>query len=255
MSAFTWEKLKYPSDTGLKLSGLLYSDKPGGTVIVVCHGFTGSKEGGGRAVAMAEELGARGYATLLFDFSGCGESEGEFADVTLTRHIGDVKASVAYCHNLGFERVLTMGRSFGGTAALCFGRAGGDVSGVCTWAAPGALLDLFARLRVQLTDSPYDLLKLSEEEDALQIKKGFITDLDSYNVFDRVGLISPSPLLLVHGVKDEVVPVHNARNIYQCAGEPKRIELIENGDHQFTGCHEEVWKLCFDWLNEHFPVL
>ena len=255
MSAYNWQKIVYPNSTNLGLSALLYSPKPAaGTVIIVCHGFTGSKEGGGRALTMAEELGSRGYSTLLFDFSGCGESEGEFADLTLTRHIDDLKTSVVYCRNLGFQRILTMGRSFGGTTAICLGRAGGEVAGVCTWAAPGALGDLFVPLRRQSADPSYALLKLEDEDDALQIKKSFLTDLDNYDVFGRAGQISPSPFLIIHGVKDEVVPEKNARLIYQSAGEPKRLALIKDGDHQFTGCHQEVWKKYFAWLAEFFPV-
>ena len=254
MSAYTWQKIRYPNSVGLGLSALLYSREPAGTVIIVCHGFTGSKEGGGRAIAMAEELGDRGYATLLFDFCGCGESEGEFADLTLTRHVGDLKTSVSYCRRLGFERILTMGRSFGGTAAICLGRAGGEVSGVCTWAAPGALGELFVPLRRQDVASSFSMLKLSEDDETLQIKKEFLTDLNAFDVFSRAGWIAPSPFLIIHGAKDEVVPEKNARFIYQSAGAPKRLKIIENGDHQFTGCHEEVWKEYFAWLAEFFPI-
>ena len=253
MRNFTWQKIKYPNETGLGLAGLLYAAEPAGTVIIVCHGFTGSKEGGGRALTMAEELGARGYAVLLFDFSGCGESEGAFAELTLTRHIGDLRASVTYCCNLGFQRILTLGRSFGGTTALCLGRAGGAVAGVCTWAAPGALRELFVPLRRQNMDPSLATLKLSDEDDALQIKKEFLTDLDRYDVFDLAGRIAPSPLLLIHGARDEVVPEKNARLIYQAAGQPKRITVLPQGDHQFTACHEVVWQEYFAWLAEFFP--
>jgi len=251
---FVWNRIKYPNKAGLNLSGILYAGPAGGTVVVVCHGFTGSKEGGGRAVAMAEELGVRGYATLLFDFSGCGESEGDFADVSLTRHIGDIKCSVDYCRGLGFNRVVTVGRSFGGTAAICLGRAGGDVAGVCTWAAPGALSEVFARLRVQSTGEDSDMIRLSEEEDALRIKKSFIADLDRHDVFSRAALVAPSPLLVIHGSNDQVVPVENAWSIYRAAGEPKKIQIIPEADHQFTGRHLEVWEVFFEWLAEHFPV-
>jgi putative redox protein len=254
MSTFTWTKIKYPNMAGLNLAGLLYCTEPKGTIIVVCHGFTGSKEGGGKAVEMAELLGTMGYAVLLFDFSGCGESDGEFADVTLTRHIGDLKTSVEYCRKAGFTRVLTLGRSFGGTTAICLGDDGGTVSGVSAWAAPGALRELFTRLRDQVTDKPYDLLKLSDEDDDLQIKKGFLTDLDSYDVFSRASIISPRPLLVVHGALDDVVPVKNAWSIFETAGEPKNIEIIPAADHQFTGCYGEVWKIYFAWLRQHFPV-
>jgi len=252
---FVWNKVKYSNKIGLNLSGILYANQFAGTVVVVCHGFTGSKEGGGRAVAMAEELGLRGYATLLFDFSGCGDSEGDFADVTLTRHIGDAKCSVDYCRELGFSRVITVGRSFGGTAVICLGRAGGAVAGVCTWSAPGTLREIFTRLRVQAIGEDIDMIRLSEEDNALRIKKSFITDLDRYDVFSRAALIAPSPLLVIHGGDDQVVPVENARSIYNAAGEPKRMQIIPEADHQFTGRHLKVWEVFFEWLEKNFPVV
>lgn len=251
---FVWKKVQYPNKAGLNLSGLLHAGSAGGTVIVVCHGFTGSKEGGGRAVAMAEELGRRGYATLLFDFSGCGESEGSFADVSLTGHISDVKSSVDFCRGLGFDRVITTGRSFGGTAAICLGRAGGTVAGVCTWAAPGALSAVFTRLRRQPADEHSGMIKLSEDENTRQIKKSFFTDLERHDVFHRASLIAPSPLLVIHGNDDQVVPVENARAIYRAAGEPKKLHLVPDADHQFTGRHQEVWQVFFTWLEEYFPI-
>lgn len=251
---FVWKKVQYPNKAGLNLSGLLYAGPASGTVIVVCHGFTGSKEGGGRAVAMAEELGKRGYATLLFDFSGCGESEGNFADVSLTSHISDVQCSVDFCRELGFDRVITTGRSFGGTAVICLGRAGGAVAGVCSWAAPGALNEVFTRLRRQTTGENNDVIKLSEDEDAREIKNSFLTDLNRYDVFHRASLIAPGPLLVIHGKADQVVPVENARSIYNAAGEPKRLHLVPTADHQFTGCHQAVWEIFFAWLADYFPI-
>ena len=134
-SSANWEKVSYLNPKGLRLTGLLYSSRKKGDVLIVCHGFTGSKEGGGRALEMAEELGKRGYATLLFDFSGNGESEGDFADISLTGQINDLKSSVDFCLGLGFERIIVSGRSFGGLPPLL--RRGGQACGrVCTWAAP-----------------------------------------------------------------------------------------------------------------------
>lgn len=250
---FAWDKVKYPNEAGLMLSGLLYAGRPGGTIIVVCHGFTGSKEGGGRALAMAEELGQRGYATLLFDFSGCGESEGDFVDVCLTRHIGDVRCSVEFCRSLGFDRVITVGRSFGGSAAICLGRFGGRVAGICTWAAPGALNELFTRLRVQANGGEErDLIRLSEDEDTLLIKKSFLEDLDRHNPFNQAARIAPCPFLIIHGSNDQVVPPENAWSFYHAAGEPKKIHIIPRADHQFTGHHTQVWEVFFAWLAEYF---
>ncbi|OPX83757.1 MAG: Alpha/beta hydrolase family protein [Pelotomaculum sp. PtaB.Bin104] len=250
-----WQKVIYPNQSGINLTGLLYK-KPvaAGTVIVVCHGFAGSKEGGGRAVAMAEEMGRLGYSTLLFDFTGCGESEGDFAGISLTRHIGDVKSSVDFCRGLGFERVITLGRSFGGTAALCLGRYGGRIAGVCTWAAPGAVQEVFARYRKQAAKTASDLFPISEEEGAPNISKGFFADLDRHDVYGQAALIAPEPLLVIHGEQDQTVPVGNAQAIFDAAGEPKEIKIIRGADHQFTGRYQPVWETFFGWLLQKFPV-
>lgn len=255
LESFSWKTVTYPNGGGLNLTGLLYT-KPviNGTIIVVCHGFTGGKEGGGRAIAMAEEMGPLGYSTLLFDFSGSGESKGDFADISLTRHIGDIRSSVDFCLRLGFEQVITVGRSFGGTAALCLGRYDNRVAGVCTWAAPGAVQRVFSRYRERAEKVAGELFSISDEEGALKIKKSFFTDLDQYDVFSCSARIAPAPLLIVHGEQDQTVPVDNAQAIYSAAGEPKKIEIIPGGDHQFTGRYQAVWSVFFTWLQDQFPI-
>lgn len=250
---YNWEKVEYKNDRGLKLAGLLYTGKKPDTVVVICHGFTGSKEGGGKGVAMAEELGKRGYASLLFDFSGCGESEGDFADISLTSHIGDIKSSVDFCIGLGFNRVITIGRSFGGTAALCHGGVDDRVAGVSAWAAPAYPARLFSGFLEKATETENDLIPLSGQEGTVFVKKSFFQDLNSHDVTGKASMISPRPLLIVHGSSDIVVPVRNAEDIFKSAGEPKEIRIISGADHQFTGHYQEVWKSFFDWLEAYLP--
>lgn len=255
MAAHTnWKKVKYPNPKGLKLNGLLYSKPNLNTVVIVCHGFTGSKEGGGRAVAMAEEIGRRGYATLLFDFSGCGESEGDFADICLTGHIGDIKSSVDFCLRLGFERIITVGRSFGGSAALCHGGSDLRVSGVCTWAAPAALVDLFSVFKERNWETKGELVPLSGDGGTVYVKKNFFSDLEQHDVLAQTSLITPRPLLIIHGSNDEVVPAGNAQAIFNAAGPPKKLKFIPGADHQFTGHYKKVWDIFFNWLDEYFPL-
>jgi putative redox protein len=252
---FDREKVSYVNAKGLRLAGLLYSFEKTGTVVIVCHGFTGSKEGGGRALAMAEELEHRGYATLLFSFSGCGESEGDFADISLSGQINDIKSSIDFCLTLGFERIILTGRSFGGTAALCHGGTDRRVTGVCTWAAPSEPLSLFSSLRGKSLEKKGDLVPLSGEQGTVFVRESFFQDLSQHHVSAQAALISPRPLLVVHGSNDSVVPAGNAQAIYDAAGEPKRIKIIIGADHQFTGRHREVWDAFFHWLDEYFPQI
>lgn len=249
-----WKKVTYPNSKGLKLAGLLYAGPESDTVVVVCHGFTGSKEGGGRAVTMAEELGRRGYATFLFDFCGCGESEGDFTDVSLTGHIDDIRSTVDSCQELGFNQVITVGRSFGGSAALCHGGEDHRIAGVCAWAAPADLVGIFGGFRERTPQAEGDLVPLSGKEGSLFIKKSFFSDLEQHDVAGKAALIAPRPLLIIHGSADKVVPVANATAILNAAGEPKRIRIIPDADHQFTGHQREAWETLFLWLEESFPA-
>ncbi|MHB8157838.1 MAG: alpha/beta hydrolase [Desulfocucumaceae bacterium] len=139
------KSISFLNGRGQKLSGLL---SPGpvqerSAVVIVCHGFSGSKEGQGMAVDMAQFLAKNGFSSFLFDFAGCGESEGKFEDITLSGQIDDLKSAVDFCLDMGFSSAITQGRSFGGTTALCHGASDSRIKGVCTWAAPASLSDLY----------------------------------------------------------------------------------------------------------------
>ncbi|MCL2336669.1 MAG: alpha/beta hydrolase, partial [Firmicutes bacterium] len=93
-----WRQVQLINSCGLHLAGLFYSPAAaGGPVVIVCHGFNGGKEGGGNAKAMGEELGTLGFSTLLFDFSGVGESAGLFENITLSGQVDDLTSAVDWC--------------------------------------------------------------------------------------------------------------------------------------------------------------
>ncbi len=248
-----WKEVKYPNRHGLLLAGLLLTKPSAETAVVVCHGFTGSKEGGGKAVEMAEQLELLGYATLLFDFSGCGDSEGDFADISLTRHIADISSSVDFCLRLGFYRIVTVGRSFGGTAALCHAASDPRVSGISCWAAPSDPAGLFSGFLNGRQGTVDNLVPLSGERGTVYVKNDFFTDLKQYDVTKSASSISPRPLLVLHGSNDSVVQPENARAIYKEAGVPKELCIINGSDHQFSGHYQLAWEAVFKWLAEHFP--
>jgi putative redox protein len=253
-ASHAWRKFTFQNDRKLTLAGLIYTGSEPGTVVVVCHGFTGSKEGGGRALTMAEELGRLGYSTFLFDFSGCGESEGHFSDISLSNHINDVKCAVDFCHAFGFKSIITMGRSFGGAAVLCHGGTEKKVAGVSSWSAPADPSNHFSGYLNGTAPHERDLVPLTGQGGAVFVKKSFFDDLSRHDVIDRVSLLSPRPLLVVHGEDDSVVPLAAAKIILAAAGEPKALKIIPGADHQYTGHYQEVWKTFFSWLRSHFPV-
>lgn len=245
-----WKKIELRS-RGLKLVGLLHgTPELTDVVLVIAHGFQGSKEGAGRAVEMAEWLSHYGYAAILFDFAGCGESEGDFADISLTNQIADLGSVVEFCRGLGFKRVVSQGRSFGGATALCHAARDTRVAGVCVWAAPVRLMKLFGRRKTALNG---EYVRLSYPEGSVLLGRTFFDDLALYDVASCAAKVHPRPLLIIHGEEDEVVPVEDAHLLFAKAQRQKELVLVPGGDHRFTQTYQDAWKALLRWLKTHFP--
>ncbi len=250
VSNYKWFKETITNHDNLQLSALLrFQSKR--KVVVVCHGFTGSKEGGGRALKMADKLAELDYSTVLFDFSGCGDSEGTWDSLTLTSQITDLKSVIHWCQIKGFEEVYLNGRSFGGSTALCCAPQSESVKAVCTWAAVAKPAALFKSLVNHTIKGPgKEFVEIIDDSGFIhQIKKNFFYDLEKYDVLDCAAEISPRPLLIIHGTEDKTVPVSQARELYEAAHEPKELLTIDGADHRFTNHIIPVWNSFFQWLN------
>ena len=66
----------------------------------------------------------------------------------------------------------------------------------------------------------------------------------------RVGELAPTPLLLIHGLADTRLSPDCSRQLHQLAGEPKRLELLEEATHSLRQRHDDALRLTFDWLVE-----
>ncbi|MFZ5597301.1 MAG: alpha/beta hydrolase [Bacillota bacterium] len=247
--------LSIVNKSGKRLSALI--SRPSQTpspVVVVCHGFKGSKESHGKAFEMADLLAERGFACLLFDFAGCGESEGNFEDISLSGHISDLECVVDFAVASGFGPIITMGRSFGGSTVLCHAASDSRVDGVCAWAAPVSLTELFLGFTDEdLPEGEDSLVTISDSDGILYLKKSFFSDLRRHDVARCSSLISPRPLMIFHGTMDSVVPPADGELIYRSAGKPKDIAFIEGADHLFSNHYRELWEMLFQWLQKYFP--
>lgn len=244
-----WSKLNIVNGKGLLLSALLC--KAGSSIVIICHGFTGSKEGGGRALEMGEELSKLGFSALLFDFTGCGESEGSFEDISLSAQTSDLGSVVQWCRQTGFRDIVLTGRSFGGTTILNYAAQDKNIKAVCTWAAvarPDKLFEIFVN---KSQKPPADhLIALGDEEDTVFLKREFFDDLRKHDLLKCAAVLTPRNFLIIHGSIDESVPLEEAYLLYDAANQPKELKIIEGADHRFTNRIEEVWAAFFDWLKK-----
>ena len=86
-------------------------------LVLLCHGFTGNRAGDGHFGTVAQQLAARGIASIAVDFAGNGESSDSFDHYTLTTMEADLKAALAYmesAHQVDSNNLGMVGHSMGG---------------------------------------------------------------------------------------------------------------------------------------------
>ncbi|MGI6093563.1 MAG: alpha/beta hydrolase [Veillonellaceae bacterium] len=215
-----------------------------GTALIICHGFRGSMDGGGRAVKLANRAAAFGYTVIRFAFTPVKE---------LSTQIRELSAIVDYCRRNILSKIILLGRSMGGSCSLVFAAHDERIAGLCLWATPCNLYETF-----QLSlGANFQLLvegktvKLTDQYGNLVIRPSFIEDFKFYDLLACVRNIK-SPVLIIHGSQDEVVPIEQAKQMWNYAKNPKKLVVIEGGDHQFSGQADLAADNVIEWLKHNF---
>lgn len=231
-------RLEFENSDGLRLSGLLEHPAAGDPVAfgMFAHCFTCSKDY--KAVGnIARTLAANGIAVLRFDFTGLGESEGEFADTTFSSNVSDLIAAADYLGEHYRPPRLLMGHSLGGTAVL---RAAGEIlpaTAVVTIASP---FDP-SNLRRLVTGKRDRLEREGEVEVSIggrpfTIKQRFIDDIETTEMEESIGNMRKA-LLVMHSPDDPVVPIKQASLIFGAARHPKSFVSLDGADHLLSNRH------------------
>ena len=189
---------------GLTLSGWFLAAPHPSAAVLVLNGNAGNRA---HRAPLARALLDRGYEVLLFDYRGYGGNEGSPSEEGLARDAEAARAALVEVATA--ERVILFGESLGAAVA--------------------------ARLAV---DSPPAALILRSPFPSLQgvaaVHYPYLpADLllrDRYDISQSVGLIK-SPMLVVAGSADSVVPTRLSRAVYEAASADARWVLIENADH------------------------
>ena len=231
----TSQPLRFPGSTGAALSGLL--DLPGGTPPVAyalfAHCFTGSKAWPAmREIARA--LTAQGLGVLRFDFTGLGESEGDFSRTNLTSNADDLVAAARFLQANYAAPEILLGHSLGGAAVLQAASRIPAASAVATIGAPAEpehVLHLVA-------DDMDEIERHGAAEVILAgrrftIRKQFLDDLEAIPMRATIAGLG-RPLLIFHSPVDEIVGVENAAQIFQAARHPKSFVSLDDADHLLT---------------------
>jgi putative redox protein len=200
---------------------------------IFAHCFTCSKNVHA-AARVARELAQHGIAVLRFDFTGLGNSEGDFANSNFSSNVGDLIAAAAALRERAAAPGLLVGHSLGGAAVLMAAKEIPEVKAVATIAAPSEpahVSHLFGDTVAAIEEDGAALIHLGGRE--LRIEKQFLEDLKANRLANSLPSLG-KPLLLFHSPADTVVSIEHARKLYQAARHPKNFISIDGADHMLS---------------------
>jgi len=236
-----------------KLAGTLHlPDEIKGGGVVFGHCFTCSRHT--RIIRLiCSDLAAAGFIALRFDFSGNGQSEGDFAASTYSKQIAEIQKSIDIIADNGAEWIGLAGHSMGAVIAILTAARMNRIKAVCALA--GRLSGLRAthffskRQLKELHDT--GRVSFSSRGRPLQLSTTFFADADQYNLPETLKSLQ-APLMVVHGNHDEIVPVKEAYLAQELNPINTKLAVIPDADHMFSN-HEhrlKISKLIVKWFKE-----
>ena len=243
--------------TGIKLSARLElpADERPLAYAIFAHCFTCSKNYKA-VVNISRALARARVGVLRFDFTGLGESEGEFAETTFSSNVDDLVAAADFLARQYEAPAILIGHSLGGAAVLQAARRMPGCEAVVTINAPAEP----QHVKRHLTSALEDIEKCGEAEVLLAgrpftIRKEFLDDLDQQKMSEVIKALHRA-LLVFHSPADAVVGIENAHRIYQTAAEPKSFVSLEGADHLLsrTEDSEYVGAIIAAWAARYIGV-
>lgn len=231
----TSHRLTFSGEFGHQLAARLDvpDDGPCRGHVLFAHCFTGSKDVLA-AVRIAKALWLRGFAVFRFDFTGLGDSEGDFANTTFSSNVGDLVAAADFLRDEYGPVTTLVGHSLGGAAVLAAAGRIPEAHAVCTIGAPAEPAHVahhFAASRDQIESEGEAEVTIGGR--GFTIKKSFLDDIEQHRLDDYVSKMGKS-LLIFHSPTDDVVGIENARHIYEAARHPKSFISLHGADHMLT---------------------
>ncbi len=224
-------KVSFKNKDGLDLAGMLeLPEKDVLAYALFAHCFTCTKDITA-ASRINRALAARQIGVLRFDFTGLGNSDGDFANTNFSSNVEDLVSAADFLRKNFQAPALLIGHSLGGAAVLRAARQVPEATGVVTIGAPADPEHVAKQFQCQLeTIREHGVGDVMLAGRKFTIKKQFLDDISSQNLHEAVTSLAKA-LLVFHSPTDELVPIREAASIFQAAKHPKSFVSLDTADH------------------------
>ena len=221
--------------------------------VIICHGFAKTKSER-KFVGLSRFLAEKDMASLRFDFSGHGESEGEFEKLTMQKEVGDLACAFNFLSKqkrINGSKIAIIGHSLAGAVAVLF-QAQCQKANTLILLAPALqqkelLLGWYSKKQIALcqkekyTDTPRG-----------RVGVGYLNEAMALDWREAVEKIA-APVLIIHGQKDDDIPLKYSRELFKAVKSDKKLEIIESADHALEShqAKRETFKHSYSWLSKH----
>jgi uncharacterized protein len=219
-----YRELHFDTRDGERLFGWWVTTErtPAAGEILLCHGNGGNI---GDRLIDAQLLAGAGFNLLLFDYRGYGRSSGRPDEEGTYRDAAAARDALLRQPECDTARVVYLGESLGGAIALA----------LAVQSPPRGLVlqSTFTSLRA-VAHHHYPVIPSAVVPDA-------------YPSIRHIGKLR-APLLVLHGDRDEVVPLSEGRALYESAPEPKRMHVFEGlGHSDLVAAGDEYARVIKEW--------
>ncbi len=251
------ERFTFKGGSGAELSARLELPSTGAPLAyaVFAHCFTCGKDIKA-ATVIARRLAEHGLAVLRFDFTGLGQSEGDFGQETYASNVGDLLQAIEAMNACGRSPSLLIGHSLGGAAVLAAAAKSTQIKAVATIAAPfdpAHVLKSFGSQLAAIETQGQAEVCLAQR--TFTISKAFIDEAREANQPEALAKLKAA-LLVMHAPLDQQVSVEDAGRIFSSAKHPKSYVSLHGADHLLSNPNDAryVADSIWPWAQRHLAL-
>jgi len=243
---------------GLSIAGELYLPGEGKSLfptVCLCHGIPAKSPDPNHRdyPLLAERICHHGFAVLTFNFRGTGASGGNLDILGWTR---DLKAAIDYLCTLpevNKSHLSLLGFSGGAAVSVYVAAQDRRVSSIAICACPAEFSFLTEVNEPQAVINHFRSIGTIRDKDFPHSAQEWLNGIRLVSPIKYVARIAPRPLLLVHGSRDETVEISHAYKLYDEAGEPKQLIIIDGAEHGLRQ-NDRAMAAVLYWLKSHAPI-